>query len=81
QSSAYVSVCLLIYKTITGDAPQYLCDLVHVNVPNQTLRSSQELHLRVPFTWSHPVKTSCFSYIGPFIFNSLPPHVKHARTV
>ncbi|ELT89159.1 hypothetical protein CAPTEDRAFT_80074, partial [Capitella teleta] len=64
-------VCLLLYKAVTGDAPQYLCDLVHVNVPNRTLRYSHEPHLRIPFTRSHLVKTSCFSYIGPFIFNSL----------
>ncbi|ELT91474.1 hypothetical protein CAPTEDRAFT_80095, partial [Capitella teleta] len=74
-------VCLLIYKAVTGDAPQYLCGLVHVNVSNRTLRTCQELHLRVPFTRSHLVKTSCFSYIRPFLFNSLPPHVKYAETV
>ncbi|ELT96274.1 hypothetical protein CAPTEDRAFT_88039, partial [Capitella teleta] len=76
-----LKVCLLMHKAVTGDAPQFLCDLVYANVPNRTLRSSHELHLHIPFTRSHLVKTSCFSYIEHFSFNSLPLHVKYAQTV
>jgi hypothetical protein len=74
-------ITLLVYKAITGRAPKYLCDLIKVNVPKRTLRSNNDLQLFIPFTRSHLVKNSCFSFIGPYLFNCLPSHVKHSDTV
>jgi hypothetical protein len=74
-------IMLLVYKAVTRSAPQYLCDMIRVNVPNRTLRSNDSLQLYIPFTRSHLVKNSCFSVIGPQLFNCLPMHVKQAQTV
>ena len=41
--------CCLCFKVLTGDAPAYLSDLLHVYVPSRTLHSSADTRIfRLP---------------------------------
>jgi hypothetical protein len=74
-------ILLLVYKAANGIAPRYLCDMIKINVPSRTLRSNNHVQLCIPFTRSSLVKNCCFSFIGPYFFNSLPPHIRSSDTV
>ena len=74
-------VALLTYKSIHGQAPDYLCNLITPYVPPRSLRSGEQNLLRVPRTNTKTLGTRSFSYAAPTVWNSLPTNVKNASSL
>ncbi len=74
-------VLLLTFKCIIGDAPLYLQDMIQQYVPSRTLRSSNELLLRVPRIKCTTLGARSFRYTGPVLWNELPIHIRNAENV
>ena len=68
-----VNTVLLCFSAISGTGLAYLSELLHVNTPSRTLRSSSDtrmLKIQQYKRKSHGFRT--FSCFGPHIWNSLP---------
>ena len=65
-----------MYKCVTGSAPDYLCELVSSYTPARRLRSlSQSLAVQ-PKVASKTYGERSFSFMGPFLWNSLPTWIR-----
>ena len=73
-------IALLVYKSLHGQGPIYLQELLHWYSPVRALRSSANLELTVP-SRSLAYGTRAFSYAGPTVWNSLPLTVKKSNSV
>ena len=73
-------VALLTYKSIHGQAPDYLCNLITPYVPPNSLRSGEQNLLRVPRTNTKTLGIRSFLYAAPTVWNSLPTNVKNASS-
>ena len=76
QRIKYKTSCLC-YQIITGTAPQYLAELVHIYVPSRSLRSSSDD--RTFKGKQHVGRASCFS--AAQTWNSLPFIVRHSPSL
>jgi len=72
-------IACLTYKTLATGQPAYLRVLLNQYVPSRQLRSSSQYLLE-----QQPVKTEfgkrSFSYMSPYIWNSLPYDVKLSQS-
>ena len=69
-------------NAITGSAPSYLSELLHLNSPSRSLRSSSDtrmLKLQRFNRKTHDFRT--FSHFGPYILNNLPQDIRHSATI
>ena len=69
----------LVYKSLKGNAPKYLQDLLHKHQPGRDgLRSGNALGiaLTVPRTKHKTFADRSFSVAGPRLWNSLPHHIR-----
>ena len=74
--------CCLCFKILTGSAPSYLSDLVHIYVPSRTLRSSADTRIfRLPTYNRKQHGQRAFSYSAVKTFNALPYSVRHCQTL
>jgi len=74
--------CCLCFKILTGSAPSYLSDLVHIYVPSRTLRSSADTRIfRLPTYNRKQHGQRAFSYSAVKTFNDLPYSVRHCQTL
>ena len=73
-------VLLLIYMSLNRLAPQYVTDLLSEYQPPRMLRSSALALLTVPKS-RISFGARAFSVYGPRLWNTLPLHIKQARTV
>ena len=76
--SAYKFLYLLLtmYKCVNGSAPDYLCELISSYTPARRLRSlSQSLAVQ-PKVASNTYGERSFSFMGPFLWNSLPTWIR-----
>ena len=74
-------VLLLTFKSIHGDAPAYLSELIIQRRPTRQLRSSEHLMLDVPKT---RLKSACdrtFTYQAARLWNALPLNIRSAQTL
>jgi len=70
---------VLTYKVLNGLAPAYLQDkLIYSN--NTNLRSSTNIHLRLPLVRKEKMKHS-FSYSAVKLWNNLPEYIKQCLSV
>ena len=69
-------IALLTYKCLHGQAPEYLKDLISKYNPQRQLRSSKLNLLNIPLTNTKTLGPRAFTYSSPFVWNSLPEHVK-----
>ena len=72
-------VASMCYNSLTGSAPTYLTDLLHIYTPSRSLRSASDtrkLKLQLYKRKSHGYRS--FSCFGPQLWNSLPYHVRHS---
>ena len=87
RKSAVKLICRIQYKIalacfhiISGTAPSYLSELLHLYSPSCSLRSASDTRIfsvpRVCRTFGE----RSFQYIGPVIWNSLPFSVRHATS-
>jgi len=66
-------ISVIMYKLKNNISPDYLKSLIHL--PNRSnLRSSSHNHNFIP-SINHSFAKRSFSYAGPYIWNSLPPHL------
>ena len=68
----YKTTCMC-YNAITGSAPSYLSELLHLYSPSRSLYSLSDtcmLHLQSLYRKTHGFRT--FSHFGPHIWNNLP---------
>ena len=72
----------VVYNAITGSAPSYLSELLHLYNPSRSLRSSSDtrmLKLQRFNRKTHGFRT--FSHFGPHIWNNLPQDMRHYATL
>ena len=70
----------LSFSVVSGTAPDYLSDLLHLYTPSRPLRSSSDTRILVPAT----VRTKTygersFSFQAPSVWNNLPPALRHSK--
>jgi len=63
---------MLTYKSLHGQAPNDLAELLHPYTPNRRLCSSQLSMLVVPKTRLKSMGDGPFSFYAPFLWKSLP---------
>lgn len=71
--------CIMVYKAINGQAPEYLSNLLVKSSEShsKSLRSGDREDLRVPFSRTSYYERS-FSITGAKAWNSLPNHVRQS---
>ena len=72
----------MCYNAITGSAPSYLSELLHLYSPSRSLRSSSNtgmLKIQHFSRKTHGFRT--FSHFGPHIWNNLPQDIRHSATL
>ena len=77
-------VLSLVFKTLHGDAPQYLKNLLReAPKSNYRLRSSDQesISLTVPFTHNSTFADRSFSVYGPKLWNALPDNIKCSSSI
>ena len=77
----YKTACMC-YNAITGSAPSYLSELLHLHSPSRSLRSSSDtrmLKIQRFNRKTHGFRT--FSHFGPHIWNNLPQDTRHSATL
>ena len=74
-------IAVITYKVLANDEPRYLRDLLIVQKPKRTLRSSSSFTLQVPRTKLKCAGDRSFAACAPKIWNSLPDHLTSAKTL
>ena len=71
----------MMYKCLTGTAPDYLGDHLTFkrDMREQHTRQASHETLHVPYAQTQYFQRS-FAVAGPVLWNSLPEHVRHAET-
>ena len=71
----------LSFSVVTGTAPQYLSELLHIYTSSRQLRSSTDTRqFRVPFFRTKSNGQRSFSYQAPTVWNDLPAAVRHSAS-
>ena len=70
-------------NAITGSAPSYLSELLHLYSPSRCLCSSSDTHmLKIQCCINHKTHGfRTFSDFGPHIWNNLPQDIRHSATL
>ena len=75
-------VCLLVFKCLHGQAPDYLRELLHIHKPVRTTRLSAEgSRLMCPRTKLASAGGRMFSAIGPQLWNNLSINLREAESL
>ncbi len=77
QSRIDFKVIFLTYKAVHGLAPEYICNLVTVPTPSQSLQSACSITLYQPRCKLKTMGGRSFSCIAPRLWNSLPPPIRN----
>ena len=69
----------MCYNTITGSAPSYLFELLHLCSPSRSLRSSSDTRMLKLQRFNRKTHGfHIFSHFGPHIWNNLPQGIKQS---
>ena len=71
-------IALTCFHIVSGSAPPYLSELLHLYSPSSFRSASDTRISRVPGVCRRTLGERFFQYIGPVIWNSLPFSVRHA---
>ena len=75
-------IALTCFHIISGTAPPYLSELLHLFSPSRSLRSASDTRIfRVTRVCRRTLGEISLQYIGPVIWNSLPFSVRHATSL
>ena len=75
-------IACLFFNAIISSTPVYLSDFLHLYSPSRSLRSSTDTHLLKILLYKCKTKGDrAFSYFGPSVWNSLPPHIRNATNI
>ncbi len=72
---------LVTYKSLHGQAPEYISELLTEHKPTRSLRSSDQGLLTVPRTNMVTYGDRAFANVAPVLWNSLPSSVREQSTV
>ena len=72
-------IALITFKTLRGDGPTYLKELLITASKQRNTRSNDIL--KVPRTKLKSAGDRSFSAVAPVIWNSLPPHITNSNSV
>ena len=82
SSRIQYKIALICFHIISGTAPPYLSELLHLYSPSCSLRSTSDAQIfRVPRVCRRTLGERSFQYIGPVIRNSLSFSVRHAMSL
>jgi len=70
-----------VYRALMGQAPVYICDMLHKYTPTRTLRSQDQVLFHVPKTKKKTCGDRAFSCAAPKLWNSLPEDIRNAQTL
>ena len=75
-------MALLMYKSIHGLAPNYLCNEItmEIEVSNRTSRHINENDVHMPNAYLEITKNA-FSCKGPYVWNKLPNYIKECTSL
>ena len=77
----YKTACMC-YNAITGSAPSYLSELLHLYSPSHSLRSVSDTRMLKIQRFNRETHGFCtFSHFGPHIWNNLPQNIRHSATL
>jgi hypothetical protein len=75
-------IALLVFKTLRGMAPSYICELITEQTPGcYALRSDNQQLLKIPRTKSKTFGDRAFAVAAPKIWNSLPQSIKDSNNI
>ena len=74
-------ILLLVYKSISGCAPEYISDMLQNYTPRRILRSSGTRLLVTPGTRTKKHGKAAFSVYAPGLWNSLPVSLRMSQTI
>ena len=74
-------ILTVTYKTLRGLAPAYIKDLLQIYDPARDLRSSKKNLLAVLAFNINSYGLLLFSVSAPLLWNSLPQHIRDARSL
>jgi hypothetical protein len=74
-------ILVQVFRALHGQAPVYMCDMLHEYKPQRTLRSMEQSLLKVPKTLKRNFGDRAFSCAAPALWNSLPANIKSAQTL
>ena len=74
-------ILLLVYKSLHGQAPEYITDMLPRYAPCRPLRSSDTELITVPKARTKRHGEAAFSFYAPKLWNTLPEHLRLAETV
>jgi hypothetical protein len=83
KSRIIFKICLMTYKSINGQAPSYISDLVPLRKPKiKTVRADED-HTLLQKSFTHKYKSTsrAFSICAPKLWNELPRRVREAESV
>lgn len=69
-------ILLITFKAVHNMVPSYISDLLHLNIPTRSLRSSHTCQLSVPPARLVTMGGRAFSRSAPHLWNSLPPDLR-----
>ena len=72
----------MCYNAITGVAPSYLSEQLHLYSPSHSLRSSSDTRMLKIQRFNCKTHGFCtFSQFGPHIWNNLPQDIRHSASL
>ena len=74
-------IACLCFNPINSSTPAYFCDLLHLQSPSRSLRSSDDTCLlKIPLYKCKTKSDRAFNYSGPSVWNSLQLEIRNATT-
>ena len=74
-------ICVMVFKSLNGQAPDYLSSLLKSSeTNNRNLRSNEQEFLKVPFARTAYYEKS-FSVTGPKLWNVLPLEIRKSTSL
>ena len=74
-------ISVITYKALSGFAPVYIVDLLERYTPARSLRSSNQLLLKVPSTNTVTYGDRAFSVAAPKLWNSVPYEIRSSESL
>ena len=82
SSRIQYKIALICFHIISGTAPPYRSELLHLYSPFRSLRSASDTRIfRVPRMGRRTLGERSFQYIGHVIWNSPPLSVRHSSSL
>ena len=77
----HFKILVITHRTLHGQSPQYISELLHPYIPTRSLRSSSQSLLVVPHTRLKTKGDRAFSSFAPRLWNNLPDHLRSLASV